>query len=123
MFEEQEIVTIEKSELIRRVEAIQSDGYRLVQVSCTKTDHFCIDYTFDKEYHFYGLRIILPLEQPTLPSISGIYFAAFLYENEIHDLFGVSVSDMKLDFKGKFYRIAEKNPFSASDIEVVVKND
>jgi ech hydrogenase subunit D len=46
-----------------------------------------------------------------LPSISGVYFSAFLYENEIHDLFGISITDIALDYKGKFYQTAGKFPF------------
>ncbi|OGT07013.1 MAG: hypothetical protein A2103_01650 [Gammaproteobacteria bacterium GWF2_41_13] len=113
MFEDQEIVTIERSELISRAQKISKEGYRLVQIGCTKqSDHFQIDYTFDKEYRFYNLRLSIPLDHPTLPSISHLIMPAFLYENEMHDLFGIQVSDMILDYQGKFYNIAKKAPFA-----------
>jgi ech hydrogenase subunit D len=121
MFEEQEIVTIEKDELLDKVRSIESEDYRLVQISCMKTDNFYVDYTFDKEYKFYGIRVILPLDQPKLQSISDIYFAAFIYENEIHDLFGIKISGIKVDFKGKFYRIAKTNPFSSVEVKVITE--
>jgi ech hydrogenase subunit D len=48
-----------------------------------------------------------------LPSISSIYLCAILYENEIHDLFGVQVAGIAIDFKGKFYKTAIKFPFAS----------
>jgi hypothetical protein len=47
-----------------------------------------------------------------LPSISDIYWSAFTYENEIHDLFGIRVSGLVLDFKGRFYRLKTKTPWA-----------
>ncbi|HCU05043.1 MAG: hypothetical protein A2X77_03805 [Gammaproteobacteria bacterium GWE2_42_36] len=113
MFERQEIVTIDRSELMSQSQRLSKEGYRLVQISCTKkADHFQLDYTFDKAYQFYNLRLSIALEEPSLPSISHIFMPAFLYENELHDLFGIKVSDMLLDYQGKFYNIAQAAPFS-----------
>lgn len=50
----------------------------------------------------------------TIPSISEVFFAAFLYENETHDLYGVNFSGMAVDFQGKFYETAIKQPFSVT---------
>jgi ech hydrogenase subunit D len=36
-----------------------------------------------------------------------------LYENEIHDLFGVPVDGLTIDFKGNFYKTAVKYPFGS----------
>ena len=44
-------------------------------------------------------------------SISNIYAPAFLYENEIQDLFGIKVKLMTLDYEGNLYRIEHKKPF------------
>ena len=124
MFEEQEIVNITKEELLDKVHFIFTKEYRLVQIGCTQEkDCYHIDYTFDKDYKFHNLRVKLPLDDLKLPSISDVYFAAFVYENEIHDLFGVEVSGMKVDFGGKFYRIEAKNPFRLNDSEEIAKKD
>jgi len=112
MFEQQEIINITKEELLSRVTPLFKDGYRLVQICCTRLDKLIIDYTFDKDYKFLGLRIELPLEGAELSSITDVYFAAFAYENELHDLFGIKVIGNKVDFGGKFYRINEKTPFN-----------
>jgi len=111
-YEEQETVAIGKEDLLSKAQALMSDGYRLVQIGCTKlADHVQVDYSFDKDYKFYNLRIKLPLTKLELPSISAICLPAFLYENEIHDLFGINVTNISIDFKGKFYRLEKDAPF------------
>ena len=54
----------------------------------------------------------LPKENPVLPSITGSFFAAFTYENELQDLFGIKITDLALNFNGNFYKTAVKNPFA-----------
>jgi len=112
MFENQEMVSIEKAELLDRIRRISDESWRLVQISCTRTQMFQIDYSFDKNYHFLDLRVNIPAEDAQLPSISGIYPCAFGYENEIHDLFGIRIDGISIDYKGNFYRIAVKAPFN-----------
>ncbi|MBW1774131.1 MAG: NADH-quinone oxidoreductase subunit C [Deltaproteobacteria bacterium] len=115
MFEEQEIIDLTKEEMLKRVRGVFDEGYRLVQIGCTRGETYQIDYTFDKAYKFLDLRINVPLDDPELPSITGIYDCAFVYENEIHDLFGIKVAGINVDYKGKFYRIPVKAPFSTSE--------
>jgi ech hydrogenase subunit D len=112
MFEEQEIICIEKEELQDKIRRTFDEGYRLVQIGCTKDEMFQIDYTFDKQYKFLDLRVNIPVSDARLSSITGIYACAFTYENEIHDLFGIKIEGIKIDYKGNFYRLAVKAPFS-----------
>ena len=112
MAEEQKMMTIEKEELLNRVSELHESGYRLVQISCTSGENFELNYSFDKSYAFVNLRYTVSRENPEIPSISGIYWNAFLYENEIHDLFGVGVKNMAIDYRGEFYRTSQEAPFS-----------
>ncbi len=70
-----------------------------------------INYSFDKDYKFQTLRILVK-QDTVVPSISSVYWGAFIYENEIHDLFGITVAGMNIDFKGTFYKTMVKYPFS-----------
>lgn len=88
------------------------EGWRLVQIGCTKLDRFQVDYTFDRAYRFLNLRVMVPEEDAALPSVTGSYLCAFTYENEIRDLFGVEFTGMGIDYGGKFYRVGVKAPFS-----------
>ncbi len=116
MIEEQEIIPIEVSQLLGRVKQLYDEKYRIVQIGCTKCqDNLEINYAFDLQYRFVNLRITVPRSGVAIPSVSGIYWSAFLYENEIQDLFGVRFKDMVLDFKGTFYRTAIKHPFNQAE--------
>jgi len=124
MFETQETTVIEKSDLMNQVRQLQEQGYRLVQISCTILNYFQVDYTFDKDYKFKNLRVELPKDARELPSMSKIYLASALYENELHDLFDIKVDGMLIDFHGKFYRTAKKYPFlNTENISIITKDD
>lgn len=112
MIEKQEITIIEAEKIREKVEPLFKNNYRLVQICCTKTEAALqVDYTFDKEYNFLNFRIMLPFDKARLQSISGIYWCAFTYENELKDLFGIEIDGLNIDFGGNFYRKAAKTPF------------
>jgi ech hydrogenase subunit D len=58
------------------------------------------------------LRLTVPKDAP-VPSISPVYFAAFLVENEIQDLFGIRFQGLAIDYDRTLYLEAEvkKTPF------------
>lgn len=98
--------------LLPAVKAYHEKGYRLVQISCTKVDeNFELSYCFDIDCHMVVLRLVVPAGTQ-VPSISGIYWGAFIYENEAHDFFGVEFTGINIDFKGTLLRTAKKYPFS-----------
>ncbi len=47
-----------------------------------------------------------------MPSITDRFLAAFVFENETHDLFGVDVQGIAIDFGGNFYALAQKEPMT-----------
>jgi len=118
MSETQEITTIDKSDLVGIAAGLFSEGYRLVQIGCsTLAEAYEITYSFDRHYLLRHLRITLaPGEE--LESISVIYPGAFLYENEIHDLFGVSIRHIAVDYLGTLYRTALMTPFSIDNVRL-----
>ena len=75
----------------------QSDGYELT-------------YSFGMDYDMTNLRMQIKPGTEII-SISNIFPPAFLYENEIHDLFGIQINLMTLDYQGNLYRIEKKTPF------------
>jgi ech hydrogenase subunit D len=113
MIEEQPLIPVTTERLMPEIQALLKDGWRLVQIGVTVVgDTFEVNYSFDKDRHFRNLRLTVSSVNARLPSISGVYFCAFLYENEIHDLFGISFDGLALDFKGNFYKTAKKFPFA-----------
>jgi len=112
MAEDQKLISVKIEELPEKVRELYVSGYRLAQIGCTKTDILEINYSFDKDYNFVNLRITIPSAAVEIPSISRIYWSAFLYENEISDLYGIKIKNMAVDYKGSFYRTTVKYPFN-----------
>jgi len=105
-------------EIIDKATILAGQGFRLIQIHCTKTptEMFLI-YSLEKpDLTFENLKMDVQVGD-TVPSISGVFFGAFLYENEIHDLYGVNISDMAVDFKGTFYQTSVKQAFSFTGSE------
>lgn len=113
-FEHQTTTLIEIGDLVSKVEQMKTEGNRLVQIGCAKIgDLYEINYSFDRDYVFQNLRITVT-QDTKVPSVSGIYWGAFVYENEIFDLYGITVTGINIDFKGTFYRTAVKHAFSVT---------
>lgn len=109
----QEIKNITLDELVGNVKELSSKGYRLVQISCTKLgENFQLNYSFDKDYEFLNLRLDITADAK-VQSVSDVYWSALMYENEIHDLFGLNIEGMAIDFKGNLYKTAVKTPFGS----------
>lgn len=114
MMEPQTIIPISVGEVVQKAEQAKKDGHRLVQVGCTKIgETFEIIYVYDKDYLLLNYRITVRQDEE-IPSISSVYWGAFVYENEIHDLYGLHVKGINIDFKGTFYKTAVKHPFSVT---------
>ena len=115
MREEQPNFAVTPAALAGEVKALCDQGWRLVQIGVTSLGALLeVNYSFDREQKFRNLRLQIPSSGPRLPSVSGIYWCAFLYENEIHDLFGVTFEGLVLDFQGTLYKTAQPFPFAAS---------
>lgn len=103
---------VKDNDFLPAVQSFRDLGYRLVQVGCVKEESgLGLHYTFDKEYSLVDFYLAVPSEA-SVPSITVHFPYAFLYENEIHDLFGVSFDNINIDFKGQFYNLAAPAPFN-----------
>lgn len=115
MSNEQSFETIGVEALAERVRGFREQGWRLVQIGATRLPgEVELTYSFDRKNELANLRVVLGGDAPTLPSISSIYWCAFLYENELHDLFHVQVSELAIDFQGHLYKTAVKFPFAVA---------
>ena len=108
-------------ELLARVQEHSATGSRLVQISAVAlpvaaagdTPSIELTYSFDKDGALRHLRLTAA-PGDKIASISGVYFPAFLYENELHEQFGVHFEGMVLDFKGTLYKTAVRVPFAVA---------
>src|SRR5208283_3895432 len=114
---EQTLAVIPVAELLESVRGMRGRGARLVQICATTLPgQFELTYSFDFDGRLDSLRVQVPREDPRVPSIGSIYGCAFLYENEMHDLFNLQVEGMTVDFHGNLYHTAVKYAFGETKV-------
>ena len=89
---------------------MKQNNARLVQICCTRTEGFELTYSFDINYSWSHIRLNVGEDQE-IESICDLFAPAFLYENEMKDLFGVKINHVNPDYGGAFYKLAEPAPF------------
>ncbi len=106
----QDFRSIPLDKLIDTCKERKNEGYRLAQL-CPKLerdDSITLIYTFVKESEMINYKVSAIKKGVTeVPSVTELFIAAFVFENEAHDLFGVNVVGNLIDFQGKFYSFAE----------------
>jgi len=110
---EQLITPVANVDLLSVVRGMKKDGYRLLQICATKvSEGFEILYSFDNgEHELTNLKLIVP-EEEEVQSVTGEYWGAFIYENEMHDLFGIKIVNNELDYGGNFFKVSEPTPWN-----------
>lgn len=104
---------LEIGQLGERVADFRAREYRFVQILAVNTDDgIDLIYSFMKEGKLENLTIKGIKKGTKVPSITDTYLAAFVFENEAHDLFGVEIEGIAIDFGGNFYRVSEKEPMT-----------
>ena len=125
--------TVGIDELLPHVQALKGAGARFVQMHaerCVDDGSYRLVYTFinvraaldhiaqDGSYAIENLVVEGINQYQEIPSISSYYPAVFPFENEAHDLFGLAITDMQVDFKGFFYQVSTAEPMSVITPEV-----
>ena len=90
---------------------------RFMQVLCINGEEgidlvYSYQKTADQGYAVHNYRVHGVKSETHIPSVTKFYLVAFPFENEAHDLFGVQVDDIAIDFKGGFYKVAMDKPMT-----------
>jgi ech hydrogenase subunit D len=110
---------ITAADLLEEARKMKRRGYRFVTLSCVDLgEALDVIYHFDKDLEIIHTRVTVPKGE-TVPSISEVYFAAVIVENETQDHFGIKFDGIALDFGGHFYLDdeVEKFPFCKVSVE------
>lgn len=125
--------TVGIDELLSHVQVLKGVGARFVQMHAERNvddGSYRLVYTFinvraaqehiaqDGSYAIENLVVEGIDQYQEIPSISSYYPAVFPFENEAHDLFGLAITDMQIDFKGFFYQVSTAEPMSVITPEV-----
>lgn len=91
----------------------KKDGWRFVQILAATTDEgIDLIYSFMKDGLLVNHKIKDVQKNDVVPSISDTFLEAFVFENEIHELFGVQIEGIAIDFQGEFYGVAVDEPMT-----------
>lgn len=125
--------TVGIDELLPHVQALKGADARFVQMHAERNvddGSYRLVYTFiniraaqeqiaqDGSYAIENLVVEGIDQYQEIPSISSYYPAVFPFENEAHDLFGLAITDMQVDFNGFFYQVSTAEPMSVITPEV-----
>ena len=109
-----EFIPLKLAEVPALSDRMKSEHARFVQILAVNTDagvdlvySFMMDGGALCNYEVKGVK-----KTDVVPSITGNFLAAFVFENEIHDLFGVTIEGIAIDFGGKFYQLAQSEPMT-----------
>jgi len=99
-----DVTDVSRETLVGEVAKIKVQGYRFVTLSCVQRDEdtFDIFYHFDQDLALKNLKLGIS-KDISVPSITPVYFAAFLVENEIQDLFGIIFDGLVVDYRRTLY--------------------
>jgi ech hydrogenase subunit D len=101
--------------LVTKATEMRDQGWRLVQICAAGINgQIELNYSFDRNFELVNFRMMLAPEGARVPSITSVYWCAFAYENELHDLFNVQVDGNAVDFGGKFYNTKVPFPFQCT---------
>ena len=107
------IEIVAAQDLLAIVQDVKTAGYRLGQICATAAgDSLEVLYSFEKDNVLKNYKFAIDAKEPELQSITAVYSYAFIYENEIHDLFGVTFKNLALDYGGKFFKISRETPWN-----------
>ena len=100
----QTAIPVSSDQLVGEVAKIKVEGFRFVTMSCValEAETLHILYHFDRDLVLKHLRLAASTGS-AVPSISPVYFAAFLVENEIQDLYGIRFTDLIIDYERTLY--------------------
>ena len=104
---------LELDSLGQFAETRREEGWRFVQILAVNTEAgIDLVYSFMKDGRLVNSKISSLEKDAVVPSVTDRFLEAFVFENEIHDLFGVDFEGIAIDFEGSFYDTAQPEPMT-----------
>ncbi len=106
----------------------KEEGWRYVQMlavnkSCDGFEGVDLIYSYMLNGELLNLVVSDVPRDAEVESISDIYLAAFVWENEVHDLFGITFNNIAIDFLGNFYRVSTEYPMTIISPEQLARRE
>ncbi len=102
----------------------KDEGWRYVQMLAVNNDDSVdLVYSYMKDGLLDNVVIEALPKDAEVPSITDLYLEAFVCENEIHDLFGITFKGLAIDFLGNFYRVSTDVPMTIISPEKLAERE
>lgn len=121
----QEYAPLAPAQIHELAQQMLDEGSRYVQIlAVNNDDDIDLVYSFmTRDGELKDFNVDHLAKDASVESISDLYFEAFVCENEIHDLFGISFNNLVLDFAGKFYALSEEKPMTVISAEELARRE
>lgn len=111
------ITPIQAADILRIARERKAAGRRFVECHANrpyKDDRLEVTWSFanDDDQTVEVCEAFIQKDE-AVDSVSHLYPCAFPFENEMHDLYGVTVRDLLIDYQGGFYRLHFDAPMLA----------
>ena len=111
MRENYELKFLSPDQITIKAHSLRNKGARLSQICSVRTKGgYDLFYSYVLGDLFKNYKVSIA-EDTEIESITAIFPNAFLYENEMSELFGIKIKYIALDYKNKLYDIAVETPF------------
>lgn len=108
-----EFVDLPLERLHAEASIMKGENWRFIQTHAVNTDDgIDLYYSFMKDGVARNYRVKGVKKGTPVPSITDLFLAAFVFENEARELFGVDMRDIAIDFHGGLYAPAEQEPMT-----------
>ena len=102
----------------------KDEGWRYVQMLAVNNDDSVdLVYSYMKDGLLDNVVIEALPKYAEVPSITDLDLEAFVCENEIHDLFGITFKGLAIDFLGNFYRVSTDVPMTIISPEKLAERE
>ena len=104
---------LQLEQLHREAAIMKTDGWRFIQTHAANGENgIDLYYSFMKDGKVVNYRVEGVTKDQLVPSITDLFLAAFVFENEARELFGVNMGEIAIDFDGGLYAPAEQEPMT-----------
>lgn len=119
-----EFIDLPAADLLSWMADSKREGWQFVQLAATASETGVdMFYTLRRGAKVLTATVKNVQTYDRIQSITGIYLAAFVFENEAHDLFGVNIDGIAIDYGGKFYKLAVDSPMTVVTPEKLAQRE
>jgi hypothetical protein len=88
------------------------DDVKWLEIAVNTAPNTDLYYTYEIDGRLINYKVAGVSQDESVPSITDVFLAAFVFENEARELFGVDMHDIAIDFAGAMYAPAVSEPMT-----------